>query len=125
MSKPRVVKSYENLDEELQEQIKLAYPSGFAQHLITYDNAAGAPTSALIFETDEKIYLIKMTRAQAFQISADDEDFNSDGVLKEGAREEYEDKYSDLDYMSDYIDDDGDDIDSDSDSVDEDPFDDY
>ena len=103
-SKPRVVKSYDSLDEDLQEQIKLAYPSGFAQHLISYTNANGEKVSALIFETDERHYLIKMTKAQAHQIIADDVDFGSDGMLKDAAREEYEDKYSDLDYMSDYID---------------------
>lgn len=108
-NKPRVVKSYENLSEELQEQIKLAYPKGFAQNLIKYKNAAGEPVSALIFETDERVYLVKMTTSQAHAIIEDDDDYNAAGQLKQAALEEYEDKYADLDYMSEYIGDDDDD----------------
>ncbi len=102
-SKPRVVKSYDTLEPELQEQIKLAYPNGFAQHLVSYTNAAGEKVSALIFETDDRHYLLKMTRAQALQIIAADKDYNANGTLKAGVKEEYEDKYGDLDYMSDYV----------------------
>lgn len=105
-NKPRVVKSYENLSEELQEQIKLAYPEGFAQNLIKYKNAAGESVSALIFETDERVYLVKMTITQAHAIIEDDDDYNAAGQLKQAAQEEYEDKYGDLDYMSDYLGDD-------------------
>lgn len=104
-NKPRVVKSYETLSEELQEQIKLAYPEGFAQNLIKYKNAAAESVSALIFETDERVYLVKMTITQAHAIIEDDEDYNAAGQLKQAAQEEYEDKYGDLDYMSDYLED--------------------
>ena len=41
MSKPRVVKDYEKLDIEVQEQIKLQYPYGFDKHLVTFKNAEG------------------------------------------------------------------------------------
>ncbi len=110
-SKPRVIKSYEGLEPDIQEQIKLTYPRGFAQHLISYTNAAGEKVSALIFETDTRHYLVKMTQAQARQIIADDVDFGSDGILKDSAREEYEDKYGDLEYMSDALDSDEEDED--------------
>lgn len=118
-SKPRVVKSYDSLEPELQEQIKLAYPNGFAQHLVSYTNAAGEKVSALIFETDDRHYLVKMTRAQALQIIAADKDYNADGTLKAGVKEEYEDKYGDLDYMSDYMGGDDDEEESDGDDDDD------
>ena len=40
-TKPRIVKDYEKLDPDIQEQIKLMYPYGFAKHLIQYKNAEG------------------------------------------------------------------------------------
>ena len=101
--KPRIIKHYDDLIPELQEQIKLAYPEGFAQHLISYTNAKGVRVSALIFETDEKRYLVNMTHSQAKAIIAEDDDYVG-GTLKEEAREEYQDKYADLDYMSEFID---------------------
>ena len=99
-SKPRVVKDYEKLDPEIQEQIKLTYPFGFAKHLIQYKNADGKFVSALPFETDERYYLVRMTPIEARQIIEDDEDYNESGELKESVREEYEEKYGDLDYLT-------------------------
>lgn len=107
--KPRVIKDYDALDKNIQEQIKLMYPFGFSQHLITYTNKEGLLVSALPFETDEKYYLVRMTLKEARKIVDDDEDFDDDGVLKDDARESYEDKYSDLDYLADTIADESDD----------------
>ena len=39
INKPRVVKDYDKLPLEVQGQIKLNYPQGFAGNLITYINA--------------------------------------------------------------------------------------
>ena len=58
--KPRVTQAYEKLNESIQEQVKLAYPEGFSQHLIPFVNKEGKKVKALRFETDEKIYLIRM-----------------------------------------------------------------
>lgn len=102
-AKPRVIKDYDALDENIQEQIKLTYPYGFSQHLISYTNKAGLLVSALPFETDEKYYLVRMTLKEARTIVDEDDDFDDDGVLKDDARESYEDKYSDLDYLADNI----------------------
>jgi len=101
--KPRVIKDYEKLDQQVQEQIKLAYPYGFAKNLIFFQNKDGIKVSALPFETDDKYYLVRMTQLEAQQIIEDDTDYNEMGQLKEQVKFDYEDKYSDLDYMSDYI----------------------
>lgn len=93
--KPRVVTSFEKIGTDLQEQIKLEYPYGFSQHLISFNNKDGERVSALRFETDEKIYLIKMTRFIAEQLIDDDEDYDDDGNLTDDAREAYEEKYDD------------------------------
>lgn len=90
MSKPRVVKDYDKLDESVQQQIKLHYPKGFEDHLVKFQNKEGHTVSALPFETDEKYYLIRMTILEAQEIIEDDEDYDDDGFLREDAREEYE-----------------------------------
>lgn len=105
-SKPRVIKDFDKLDSAIQEQIKLAYPYGFYDSLIHFYNKDGKKVTALPFETDDKYYMVRMTVQEAKTIIEDDDDFDEDGNLKEKIRDDYESKYGDLDYMSDYIADD-------------------
>ncbi len=91
VNKPRVVTSFEKIDQSIQERIKLEYPEGFSQHLISFVNKDGDKVSALRFETEEKIYLIKMSKIDAMQLIEDDDDYDDDGNLTDEAREEYED----------------------------------
>lgn len=100
-NKPRVVTSFEKLTPALQEQIKLTYPYGFSDELIHFNNKDGDRVSALRFETDEKIYLVKMSQARAEELVDEDEDYDDDGNLKKSVKSDFEDKYSDLDYMPD------------------------
>ena len=100
MDKLRVIQDYEKLSTELQEQIKLVYPDGYSQHLIEFTNKNGESVSALPFETFEKIYMIRMSTKKANQIISDDTDYNDEGFLKESLIEKYEDKYADIDYLS-------------------------
>ena len=96
-NKPRVVTAFEKIDTEVQKQIKLEYPEGFSQHLISFINKDGEKVSALRFETEEKIYLIKMSQMVAQQLIEDDDDYDEDGQLTDDAREEYEDSDEDFD----------------------------
>ncbi|WP_420317030.1 hypothetical protein [Ekhidna sp.] len=96
-SKPRVLKAFEALDQEIQEQIKLAYPEGFKDHLIKFVNKDGEYQSGLPFETVDKYYLVKMTLAEAKELIAEDDDYDADGNLRDDVREEFEDKYDDED----------------------------
>ncbi|MBN2263747.1 MAG: hypothetical protein JW735_12580 [Prolixibacteraceae bacterium] len=93
-SKPRIIKDYDKLPVEIQEQIKLEYPYGFSDNLITFTNKDGLIVSALPFETEDRYYMVRMTVSEAIKIVEDDEDFDADGTLKEGIREEYENKYA-------------------------------
>jgi hypothetical protein len=104
-NKPRVIKDFEKLDPEIQEQIKLKYPDGFYSHLVYYTNRDGQSVTALPFETEDKYYLVRMTVIQAKAIIEDDDDYDLEGNLKDEVRERYEDKYSDsdMDYMPDQI----------------------
>ncbi len=102
-SKPRVIKDFEKLDSEIREQIKLAYPYGFLEELIHFNDREGKRVSALPFETEDKYYLVRMTRAEAKAIVEDDEDFDDDGNLKESVKDDYESKYGDMAHMAEYI----------------------
>jgi hypothetical protein len=124
-SKPRIIKDYEKLDDSIKEQIKLVYPNGFSQHLISFTNKDGLLVSALPFETEEKYYLVRMTSQEAIDIISEDDDYDDEGTLKDESREAYEDKYPDLDYMPENIEEEeeddsyDDDDDTDDDDTDE------
>jgi hypothetical protein len=92
MNKPRVIKNYEKLDEDVLLQIKLQYPEGFSDSLIRFTDVNGRLSSALPFETEEKYYLIRMTKSEALLIIDDDDDYDDDGNLLDEAREEYKDR---------------------------------
>jgi hypothetical protein len=129
-SKPRVIKDYEKLDPEIQERIKLEYPSGYSDSLIYFNNKDGKRVSALPFETEDKYYLVRMTVYEAERIIEEDDDYDSSGSLKSSAKEEYESKYSDDEFLvpeadvEDVADDDFDDDDYDKDDVGDDDGDD-
>ncbi len=91
--KPKVITAFEKLSNEIQEQIKLENPEGFSDNLIKFTNRDGELISALRFETEEKIYLVKMSKIVAQQIIEEDDDYDEDGILTDDAREEYEEKY--------------------------------
>lgn len=93
MSKPRVVKDYDKLEETVQEQIKLNYPNGFDRHLITFKNIKKKFVSALPFEAIDRYYLVRMTKEGAREIIKQDEDYDDDGHLKSSIKEKYSKKY--------------------------------
>lgn len=111
--KPRVIKDYNKLDKDLQQQIKLVYADGFADNLIHFFNKDGLKITVLPFETEDKYYMLRMTENEAVQIVDDDDDFDEDGFLKNEVKQSYEDKYADLDHIADQMNDDDDKYDDD------------
>ena len=108
MNKPRIVKDYDKLDEEILEQIKLTYPYGFDKYLVRFKNRDGKLVSALPFETEEKYFLVRMTQQEAKEIIMEDDDYDEEGNLKDEVKEEYEDKFSEIENIPDEdIDDEG------------------
>jgi len=83
LAKKRVVKDYDALSEDITRLVKQKYPSGYADHLVSYNDKEGKKVSALPFETDDTYYLIRMTILEAKRIVKEDEDFDEDGQLKE------------------------------------------
>ncbi len=109
LQKPRVIKDFEKLDVQIQQQIKLVYPNGFSDSLIAFTNREGKRVKALPFETEDKYYLVRMTVQEAEAIISEDDDYDDDGVLKDDVKEEYEDKYADLDYIAENLEEDAED----------------
>lgn len=83
MAKKRVIKDYDALSEDIVRQVKQKYPSGYADHLVSYHDKEGKKVSALPFETEDTYYLIRMTVLEAKRIVKEDDDFDDDGHLKE------------------------------------------
>ncbi|NNE27232.1 MAG: hypothetical protein HKN09_10345 [Saprospiraceae bacterium] len=96
MSKPKVLKDYDKLDEQILEQIKLNYPYGFEKHLILFKGPKKNLISALPFETEDRYYLVRMTREEAQDIVQEDDDYNDNGHLKSEVIEEYEGNLEEL-----------------------------
>jgi hypothetical protein len=105
VNKPKVLKSYSKLDKQLQQQIKLVYAEGFADNLIHFFDKTGVKITVLPFETEDKYYMIKMTENEAVAIIDDDDDYDDEGYLKGDIKQDYEDKYADLDHVSDQMED--------------------
>ncbi|MDR0941434.1 MAG: hypothetical protein LBM68_04325 [Bacteroidales bacterium] len=106
MAKPRIIKDFEKLDTEIQEQIKLSYPTGFFEHLVSYTDRDGNGQWALPFETEEKYYLVRMSIAEAKKLISDDDDYDDNGVLRDDIQEMYQEKYTDGDDDMEFLTDD-------------------
>jgi hypothetical protein len=70
------------------------------RHSRTGKNKYNETAYALPFETDEKIYMIRMSVKEALRIIEDDSDYAKDGILKGDVKEKYEDEHSDIEYLS-------------------------
>lgn len=58
--KKRVVVSYNNLSPEMQAELKKAYPLGFTESMIRIEKGPGDFFYAVVFETPEVNYLVKV-----------------------------------------------------------------
>ncbi len=103
--KPKVIKDYSKLDKDLQEQIKLIYADGFAENLIHFFDKTGQKITVLPFEMEDKYYMLRMTEGEAVALVDEDDDYDDDGFLKDEVKQDYEDKYSDLDHVADQLED--------------------
>mgnify|MGYP003623892661 CR=1 FL=1 len=92
--KKRVVTSFHNLPVELQEELKKKYPYGFTEAMIRIDKGAGDFFYAVVLETEEVSYLVKI-------------DVKIDGSLdEEEDKEYYDDEIKGADDLADTPDDD-------------------
>lgn len=101
-NKPKVIKDYDKLSNELLEQIKLVYPKGFRKHLVEFTGLDGKKRKGLPFETEDKYYLIRMTLEEAIYVIAEDDDYDAQGHLKPKIQARLADKHDDEDHLDEY-----------------------
>jgi len=65
MSKPKVIKDYNKVPQEILEKLNNENPYGFENKLVTFKNAKGKLETALPYEAEDFFYMIRMTRQDA------------------------------------------------------------
>lgn len=84
--KKRVVVSYHNLSSELQDELRKKYPYGFTDSMIRIEKAPGDFFYAVVFETDDTNYLVKIdVKIDGSHGEDDDKDYYDDEI--KGAEE--------------------------------------
>lgn len=95
-NKKRVVVKFQNLPEELQDAVKKQYPQGFSDHMIRIEKSPNDFFYAVVFETEDTNYLVKIDVNIDGQIEEDDEkDYYNDEIkgaddIIDGGEEEEE-----------------------------------
>ena len=89
MTKKRAIISYDKLTIDQKKQILKDFPDGYINHLTTIKTPTGEMLDALIWETEEVIYLVKINKItpKAAVDDEDDDDFEDDDfifILREG-----------------------------------------
>jgi hypothetical protein len=103
ISKKRLVTSYHNLSQELQEAVKELYPTGFSEAMMRVDKPNGDFFYAVPFETEEVSYLVKIdVKIDDISEEEDDKDFFDDEI--KGADELGDDSHGEEDMSDDNID---------------------
>ena len=76
MSKRRAIISYDKLSIEQKKQILRDFPDGYINHLTTIKTPTGEVLDALVWETEEVIYLVKINKvmAKAKAVASEEED---------------------------------------------------
>jgi hypothetical protein len=109
MSKRRAIISYDKLSIDQKKQILRDYPDGYINHLTTIKTPTGETLDALIWETDEVIYLVKVTKVmpKAKPVAeVEEDDFDEVSDIKDDEAEEEEDDDFDDSFDDDKADDD-------------------
>lgn len=107
MSKRRSIISYDKLTIEQKKQILREFPDGYINHLTSIKTPTGETLDALIWETEEVIYLVKINKVTPKPAPVEEDE------------EEFEDDFDKVDVKDDELDEE-DDEDDDYDQPDED-----
>lgn len=82
-NKKRVVISYHNLLPELQAELKKKYPAGFTESMMRIDKGPGDFFYAVVFETDEINYLVKIdVKVDGGHDDDDEKDYYEEDEIK-------------------------------------------
>lgn len=114
MSKRRAIISYDKLTIDQKKQILKDFPDGYINHLTTIKTPTGEMLEALIWETDEVIYLVKINKSTprpAAILDDEEDDFDEEDLEKVDVKEDELDADDEEEPDYDKPDDDGEDDD--------------
>ena len=94
MTKRRAIISYDKLTIDQKKQILKDFPDGYINHLTSIKTPTGELLDALIWETDEVIYLVKINKVATKPAIVDEED------------DDFEDDFDKVDVKDDELDED-------------------
>ncbi len=104
MTKKRAIVSYDKLTIDQKKQLLVAFPDGFSEGMTQIKTPTGETLDALLWETEEIIYLVKLNKPVGKPVKApiddddeDEEDFEDD-IPDDVKEDETEDDDVDDDY---------------------------
>lgn len=98
MSKKRSIISYDKLTIDQKKELLVSFPDGFAGHVTKMNNPiTGEAMDALLWETDEIIYLVKLPKqnVRSAAVDDDDDDFEDDDFEKFDGKDDDDDSVDD------------------------------
>jgi hypothetical protein len=111
MSKKRAIVSYDKLSEDMKDRLEDAFPDGFGGGMTQIKTPTGETLDALLWETEEIIYLIKLNKVNKKPVvipQEDDEeeeddidDIEEEEVKVEEAEDVADDEEDDFDEPAD------------------------
>jgi hypothetical protein len=111
MTKKRAIVSYDKLTIDQKKQLLLAFPDGFSEGMTQIKTPTGETLDALLWETEEIIYLVKLNKPVSKPVKAnfdddddDDDDFEDD--IPDDVKEEESDDDDDVEDDYDVADED-------------------
>ena len=116
MSKKRAIVSYEKLTPEQKKELLKSFPDGYGSSITLIKTPAGETLEALIWETEEIIYLVKVNKTITKALDDDDDDDDDDledDIIKPDDLEEDDDDDDDDVSKDDEVEDEDDDEDED------------
>ncbi len=117
MSKKRAIVSYDKLTIEQKKELLKSFPDGYGSSLTMIKTPTGESLEALIWETEDIIYLVKINKTMTRALDDDDDDDDDDDleedIIKPDDLEEEDDDDDELPKKSKSVHDDDDDDDDD------------
>ena len=104
MSKKRAIVSYDKLSEDMKDRLEDAFPEGFGGGMTQIKTPTGETLDALLWETEDIIYLIKLNKVNKKPVvipDDDDEEIEEDEVKVEEADDVADDEDDDFDEPAD------------------------
>jgi DNA-directed RNA polymerase subunit delta len=105
MSKKRAIVTYEKLSEEMRDRLEEAFPEGFGGAMTQISTPTGELMDAVIWETDEIIYLVKLNKVKQKNVvipEDDEEEEDFDDIPEDDVKGEDDDVADDEEEEEDF-----------------------